>query len=132
LSAFGGLGKKTIYGWTRASSMLTQTDIKATKKVLTELNESYIDLLRETKATTQSVRAAKNLWRAGYKSRLIKIGVTLVMFPEPTPISETVGACFIAAGAVQKAVRSRAIFMEDVKKSFRATMKDLAEIKQKI
>jgi hypothetical protein len=106
--------------------------LKATKKALTELNESYIDLLRETKATAQSAHAAKNLWRTGYKSRLIKIGVALVMFPEPTPISETVGACFIAAGAVQKAVRSRAMFMEDVKKTFQATMKELSEIKQSI
>jgi hypothetical protein len=106
--------------------------LKATKKALTELNDSYIDLLRETKATTQSVHAVKNLWRTSYKSRLIKIGVTLVMFPEPTPISETVGACFIAAGAVQKAVRNRAVFVEDVKKTFQSTMKELSEIKQTI
>ena len=106
--------------------------LKATTKALTEMNESYIDLLRETKATTQNVRDAKQLWRAGYKSRLIKIGVAIVMIPEPTPISPTVGACLIAAGAVQKAIRNRSLFVEDVNKTFQTTMKDIAAIKQNI
>jgi len=106
--------------------------LKATRKALAEMNESYIDLLKETKGTAQSVHAAQQLWRAGYKSKLIKIGVALVVFPEPTSISDTVGACFIAAGAVQKAVRNRALFMEDVKKTFQSTMKEISAIKQDI
>lgn len=106
--------------------------LKATRQALNEMNESYIDLLRETKATAQNVHDAKQLWRAGYKSRLIKIGVAIVMIPEPTPISPTVGACFIAAGAVQKAIRNRSIFVEDVNKTFQTTLKDLVTIKQNI
>jgi hypothetical protein len=104
--------------------------LKATRKALTEMNESYIDLLRETKETSRSVQTAKQLWRTGYKSKLIKIGVALVVFPEPTPISETVGACFIAAGAVQKAVRNRAMFMEDVKKTFQRTLNEISATTQ--
>jgi hypothetical protein len=106
--------------------------LKATRKALTEMNESYIDLLKETKATAQNVHAAQQLWRAGYKSRLIKIGVALIVFPEPTPISETVGACFVAAGAVQKAVRNRSLFVEDVSKTFQTTMKEILAVKQNI
>jgi len=106
--------------------------LKATRKALTEMNESYIDLLRETKETTRSVQASKQLWRTGYKSKLIKIGVALVVFPEPTPISETVGACFIAAGAVQKAVRNRALFMEDVKKTFQSTLNEISATTQNL
>ena len=104
--------------------------LKATRKALTEMNESYIDLLRTTKETTRNIHATQQLWRAGYKSRLIKIGVALVVFPEPTPISEIVGAGFIAAGAVQKAIRSRALFMEDVKKTFQSTLKEISDIQQ--
>jgi hypothetical protein len=106
--------------------------LKATTKALTEMNESYIDLLRETKGTAQTVHAARQLWRAGYKSRLIKIGVAIVMIPEPTPISPTVGACLIAAGALQKAIRNRSLFVEDVNKTFQTTMKDISAIKQNI
>lgn len=106
--------------------------LKATRQALTEMNESYIDLVRETKTTAQAVHDAKQLWRAGYKSRLIKIGVAIVMIPEPTPVSPTIGACLIAAGAVQKAVRNRAMFVEDVKKTFKNTLKDISAMRQDI
>src|SRR3989337_2262002 len=59
--------------------------LKTTRKVLTEMNESYLDLLRATKETTRDIHATQQLWRAGNKSRLIKIGIALVIFPEPTP-----------------------------------------------
>ena len=104
--------------------------LKATRKALTEMNESYIDLLKTTKETARNIHETQQLWRAGYKSRLIKIGVALVLFPEPTPISEIVGVGFIAAGAVQKAIRSRALFMEDVKKTFQSTLREISDVKQ--
>ena len=100
---------------------------KTATKALNELNESYIDLLGAIKCTADAAEATKKLWRGGNKSRLIKIGVALIMFPEPTPISETVGACFIAAGAVQKGIRNRAIYLEDIKKTFKNTLKDMLE-----
>jgi hypothetical protein len=106
--------------------------LKDTRRALNELNESYIDLLRTTKATAHNAHDAKQLWRAGYKSRLIKIGVAIVMIPEPTPVSPTIGACFIAAGAVQKAIRNRSLFVEDVNKTFKSTMKDIEASKQNI
>lgn len=106
--------------------------LKDTKKTLDELNDSYIDLLRAAKATAQNTHDAKQLWRAGYKSRLIKIGVALVMIPEPTPISPTIGAAFIAAGAVQKAIRNRSLFVEDVNKTLKSTMKQVSIARQEI
>jgi hypothetical protein len=57
----------------------------------------------------------------------MKIGVALIMFPEPTPISETVGACFVAAGMVQRGIQSRAIYLEDITKTFKNTLKDVLE-----
>ena len=98
---------------------------KTAAKALNELNESSIDLLGAIKGTANTAEAAKKLWREGNKSRLIKIGVALVVFPEPTPISETIGACFIAAGAVQKGIQNRAIYLEDVTKTFKNTLKDV-------
>jgi hypothetical protein len=104
--------------------------LKATRKAIVEMNESYMDMIKTTKDTARTVHDTQQLWKAGYKSRLIKIGVALVVFPEPTPISEIVGAGFIAAGAAQKAIRSRALFMEDVKKTFQSTLREISEVKQ--
>jgi hypothetical protein len=103
---------------------------KNATQALNELSESYIDLLGAVKGTANAVEATKKLWREGNKSRLIKIGVSLIVFPEPTPISETIGACFIAAGAVQKGIQSRAIYLEDITKTFKNTLKDVLETSQ--
>jgi len=104
--------------------------VKNATKALKELNESYIDLLGAVKTTANTAEAAKKLWREGNKSRLIKIGVSLIVFPEPTPISETIGACFIAAGTVQKGIQNRAIYFEDITKTFKNTLKDVLETSQ--
>jgi hypothetical protein len=101
-------------------------------KALNELNESYIDLLGAIKGTANTAEATKKLCREGNKSRLIKIGVSLIFFPEPTPISETIGVCFIAAGAVQKGIQNRAIYLEDITKTFKSTLKDVWETKQSL
>jgi hypothetical protein len=103
---------------------------KNATQALNELSESYSDLLGAVKGTANAADAAKKLWREGNKSRLIKIGVSLIVFPEPTPITETIGACFIAAGAVQKGIKSRAIYLEDITKTFKNTLKDVLETSQ--
>ena len=100
---------------------------KTAAKALNELNESYVDLLGAIKGTADTAEATKKLWRGGNNSRLMKIGVALIMFPEPTPISETVGACFVAAGAVQRGIQNRAIYLEDITKTFKNTLKDVLE-----
>jgi hypothetical protein len=105
-------------------------EAKNATKALNELSESYIDVIGAVKGTSNAAESTKKLWREGNKSRLIKIGLSLIVFPEPTPISETIGACFIAAGAVQKGIKSRAIYLEDITKTFRNTMKDVLETSQ--
>ncbi len=105
---------------------------KTATKAVNELTESYIDLISAVKGTANAAEATKKLFREGNDSRLIKIGVALVVFPEPTPISEVVGACFIAAGAVKKGIQSRAIYLEDVTKTFKNTLKDVLETRNSI
>ncbi len=106
--------------------------VKVATEALKELSESYADVIGAVKSTAKVAEDTKKLWREGNKSRLIKIGLSLIVFPEPTPISETVGACFIAAGAVQKGIKSRAIYMEDITKTFKNTLKDVLETTQHI
>jgi hypothetical protein len=105
-------------------------EIKANVTYLGELGESYSDLMSSLKGTIREVKTARKLWHGENRSKLIKLGVALIVFPEPTPISETVGACFVAAGMIQKAVRNRSIYVEDIGKTFQNTMKEVLAIKQ--
>ena len=112
--------------------LMKPEQVKAATDAVKELSESYVDVIGAVKTTAYTVADTKKLWREGNKSRLIKIGLSLIVFPEPTPISETVGACFIAAGAVQKGIKSRAIYMEDITKTFKNTLKDVLSTTQSI
>jgi hypothetical protein len=105
-------------------------EIKTNVTYLGELSESYRDLMNSLKDTINEVKTTKKLWRGENRSKLIKLGVALIVFPEPTPISETVGACFVAAGMIQEGVRNRSIYVEDIGKTFQNTMKEVLSIKQ--
>ena len=95
---------------------------------LRELSESYSDFAVNMRGFSEELKEVRKLWRAGNKSRLIKLGLTLIVFPEPTPVSETVGACLIAAGAVQQGIRNRTLFVEDVPKVYAKAFRDVFNI----
>ena len=103
-----------------------------TAKTLTELTESYKDLYSGIKGVSRDVVATKKLWREGNKSRLIQIGMALIVLPEPTPVTPTIGACFIAAGLVQKGIQNQSIYLGDIKKTFESTLRDVYSAKQSL
>jgi hypothetical protein len=107
-------------------------DMKATVNALNELNESYEDLIQAMKGTIKEVKTTRQLWQDRKKSRLIKLGLALIVFPEPTPISETIGTFLVAAGAVQAGIRRRSIYVEDAYKSFKDTLKEMRTIKDSL
>jgi hypothetical protein len=92
---------------------------------LRELTESYSDFAVNIRGFSDELKNVGKLWRASNKSRLIKLGLTLIVFPEPTPISETVGACLVAVGAVQQGIRNRTLFVEDVPKVYAKALRDV-------
>ena len=106
--------------------------VKSAAKALAELSEDQKDLANALKGTAQQAAATKKLWREGNKSKLIKIGMALIIFPEPTPISEIVGAGFVAAGVIQKGIQNQSIFMEDIGKTFQSTLKEIVATKHNL
>ena len=102
-------------------------EAKDMEQTLRELKERYVDFGKSMKDTANSVGQNKKLWRKGNKSKLIKLGLSLVVFPEPTPVSESIGACLIAAGLVQKGIKKRSIYLEDIKKNLKSTLKDVLD-----
>jgi len=98
---------------------------KETSKVIYELSESCVELHKVVNSTTQTAAQAKKLWREGNKSNLIKIGMACIMFPDPSPVGEIVGAGFLIAGAVQKGVQKRTLYVSDLKKNLSSIQKEL-------
>jgi hypothetical protein len=102
---------------------------KVAAKALSELAEIRGSAAVSLKETKMQACATKKLWREGNKSRLIQIGMALIVLPEPTPVTPTIGACFIAAGAIQKGIQSRSIFMEDITKTLQSTFREVVSAK---
>jgi hypothetical protein len=83
-----------------------------------------VELLQAMKDTSKEVKATKRLWRQKNNSRLIKLGLALIAFPDPT-ISDIIGTALVAVGTVQQGIRRRAIYTEDVYKTFQNTLKEV-------
>ncbi len=105
---------------------------KHTTKAIHELTETYAETCRAIKNTAKDTAQTKKLWREGNKSNLIKIGVACIVFPDPSPVGEIIGAGFLVAGAVQKGIQNRAAYIGDIKKSLESTLRDLSRTQSEI
>lgn len=107
-------------------------DVKQAKtaaKSINELSKVTVDVAANLKETTRNAAAVKKLTREGNKSRLIQLGVTVFLIPEPTPICDIVGAGLIAAGAVQQAIKNQALYIDDIPRELQRTLRVLREAK---
>ena len=108
---------------------MKQEELKRMAVVLQELGMSYSETVEVVNEMAKDVNAAKKLWRGGEKSKLIKIAITLITLPEPTPISETIGAAVLVAGLVQNRRKKATLHVEDVYKTFQDVNKDILKIR---
>jgi hypothetical protein len=106
-------------------------EIKTLADALKELKGSYMDVVQTMTETTKEIKATKRLWRKENNSILIKLGLALIAFPDPT-ISDIIGTVLVAAGTVQMGIRRRSIYVEDAYKSFRDTLKEIHTIKDSL
>ncbi len=106
-------------------------EAKALVNTLNELNESYADFLQSLSGTVREVKASKRLWNNGDKPWLIRLGLALIVFPEPV-LSDVLGSLLIAAGTVQEGIRRRALHVEDIPKTFQSVMKELRASEERI
>lgn len=97
-----------------------KTDYKETAKILND----------NVKGISQSIDL-KQLFKAKNKPMLIKIGLALIAFPDPT-ISDILGSAFLAAGLLQAKIKSSALYVEDVYKTFPEIMKNIEETRRQV
>ena len=99
--------------------------IKDKVVVARELSEGYMDLLKRVNDMRKELGKTRKLWRSENKSKLVRTGLTLIAIPEPTPVTEMAGIALLAAGAIQKKIQSRTLYVDDVYKLFREIVKEV-------
>ena len=109
---------------------MEKKELKRMAVVLQELGLSYKETAEVIQEMSRDVNKAQKLWRGEQKSKLIKLAITLITFPEPTPISETVGAAVLVAGLVQNRIKKSTLHVEDVYKTFQDVNNDILKIRQ--
>jgi len=110
------------------NSTMKMEELKNVVDSLCELGLSYEESLDAMSGVAKELRSASLLWRKDDKSKLIKLGLTLIAFPEPTPISEILGAVVLSVGIIQTKMRQSTLHIEDVYNTFRGVITDLRAI----
>jgi hypothetical protein len=107
-------------------------ELKTMATALQELGVSYEDTREAMKGVAEDLRSTKSLWRDGDKSRLVKIGLALIACPEPTPISETLGAFVLSLGIIQNKRKNSTLHIEDVYKTLQHVNSSLLRTSQEL
>ena len=104
--------------------------LKIAKESIEELNLSYTETLGNIKEFSENLSSLKSLWKTGNKSKLVKWGLSLIIFPEPTPVTEIVGATLLSAGLIQQKIRNSSLHIEDIQKKFQEVFKNLNNLRE--
>jgi CTP-dependent riboflavin kinase len=104
-------------------------NVKVAVQALTEQAQDTKSTAQSLKSVQQQAVATHKLSREGNKSRLMEIGAALVVFPEPTPVTSIAGACILAAGTVQKGIQNQNLYLEDITKNLKSSIKEITRTK---
>jgi len=113
---------------------MKEEEMKNTAVLLRELDLSYEEtatiMNNAMSGFAGELRLAQRLFRRkDSESRLIKIGLALIAFPDPT-ITDVLGAAFVTAGLIQNKIKHSTLQLEDVYRTFPEVVKDLRSIRQ--
>jgi len=106
-------------------------ELKKIATVLQELGLSYEETLEVMKGVAKDSHYVERLWRKGDENRLIKIGLALIAFPDPT-ISDILGTLLVSAGIIQAKIKRSTLHIEDVYKTFQDVNRNLPRIRQEL
>jgi hypothetical protein len=103
-------------------------ELKDNIEILREINKDYVEMSEilndNLKSVARETRSLNKLWRSKNHSKLVKIGMALILFPDPT-ISDVVGTAMVAAGLLHNKVKNSGLYLEDVYKTYPKLLKEL-------
>ena len=77
-------------------NLMKTEDLKKISNMLSEFGVTYEETVEAMEGFAKEIYSVRSLFKKSDRSKLVKLGLALITFPEPTPISETLGAfCFI-------------------------------------
>lgn len=105
-------------------SLMRKEETDVFINAVNEWRESCDDTIGALRTTMIVAKNAKRLWRNEKRSWLIKAGLALIAFPDPT-ISDVAGTFLVAAGLVQEGIKRRTLHVDDIYKTLGQTLKEV-------
>jgi len=103
------------------------------KPLIAALHELGLNREEAVKIVSEAVRESHSVESLSKKkdtSSLVKIGLLLIAFPDPT-ISDLVGTLLVSAGLIQTKIKRSALHIEDVPDAFQEVIKNLQVVRGK-
>ena len=113
--------------------MMKPDDLTTVVTCFRELGVSYEDFCTVLRDSINNAKPLKRLignpYTSSIDSWLVKVGIALIVFPDPT-VSDVIGSILVAAGLVKK--RMKQLTMADILIEFRDATKSLESIRQEL
>ena len=106
-------------------------ELKNVAIMLRELGLSYEETLVAVRGVAKDSHFVGRLWKKGDETRLIKIGLALIAFPDPT-VTDIIGTALVSAGVIQAKIKRSTLHVEDVYKTFPKLIKELQTSKREL
>lgn len=97
--------------------------------VLRELGLSYEEAADVMRGVAEDMRSVRVLWRKVDNSWLVRLGLALIVFPEPV-VSDIVGSILVSAGVLHAKMKRSALHIEDVAHTLQGVIKDLQSMRR--
>ena len=106
-------------------------ELKTLTTALHEFGLSREEAIKIVSEAVRESRSVENLSKKKDTSLLIKVGLLLIAFPDPT-ISDIAGTLLVSAGLIQKRIKHSQLHMEDVPSTFQEMVKSLQTVRKEL
>ena len=107
---------------------MDESNVKNVVEAAKELGEAYEETEGLLSGFTESLKVAENLYGSGKKGTgadLVSLGITLIVFPEPTFIPDVIGCGIVAAGLAYQKLVLPPLSVDDIYSSIADQMREL-------
>jgi len=105
------------------------TEWKKKVSILQELNEDWRENLAATRSLGQGkeemIQSIGRLSKKNNQADMMKLGLTLIACPLPIVVDDVLGWSLLAAGLIQKKIKSSGLYLEDIPEATTKIIKEL-------
>ena len=134
---YGFLSQEEIFPYQKEAPILTHEIRKEDMRIIKSMDERARNL-EQFKSVQADLSAVIEPTRkfigkptsSNEKSRLITLGTSIMLIPEPTPVTPIIGGTMVAAGLLESRLVKKPLSICDTKREFGESLKEMQKLRQ--